>query len=406
MKKSLLAIAAAGAFAGAAQAQSSVTVYGILDIGYSSFSNKTAAGVETKVSEVNAGNLSTSRLGFRGVEDLGGGLRAGFVTEFGLNPTSPNISGSSNNYYSTTGLTTAGSTMDNRQTFLSLEQKGVGTFKIGRQYTMVHETVGSNTVAGANNVVGDIMYAGGNSSSATTYLSNRNDNYTIRGTQAVNLVSERYAGLQVSGQYSPSAKDVDGTAAGAGATYTNISGARLNFTYQKLVIDASVQNTRVKRDQATSTTAPTVMIGNTIYTITNITALPAISTNTVDSAITASYDFGVVKAYYGNIRRNTMNESASVAAAQQAVKKTGDQIGLLGTITPAISAFASYSKGKYQATPGTQNFGISGYQVGAYYNLSKRSNLYAIYGASNQDTTTGSGAVKDTQAVVGMRHTF
>jgi len=407
MKKSLLAIAAAGAFAGAAQAQSSVTVYGILDVGYSSASFKTAAGVETKVAEVNSGNLSTSRLGFRGVEDLGGGLKAGFVTEFGLNPTSPNISGSSNNYYSTTGLTTAGSTMDNRQTFVSLEKAGIGTLKLGRQYTMVHEVVGSNTVAGANNVVGDGLYSGGNSSSAATFIAGRDNNYTIRATQALNLVSPTVAGVTVSGQFSPSAKDVDGTAAGAGATYTNVAGARINYSGIKgLSIDVAAQNTRVKRDQATSTAAPTVMIGNSLYTITNVTALPAIATNTVDSVIAASYDFGILKAYYGHSARTTMNEGASYATASQTVKKTIDQFGVKGNITPAVELFASYSKGKYQATAGTQSFGISGYQLGGYYNLSKRTNLYAIYGAANQDTTTSSGAAKDSQAVAGIRHTF
>ena len=67
---------------------------------------------------------------------------------------------------------------------------------------------------------------------------------------------------------------------------------------------------------------------------------------------------------------------------------------------------ASYSKGKFQNAPTAQNFGISGYQLGADYKLSKRTNLYAIYGASNQDSATTGGAAKDTQAVAGIRHTF
>jgi len=81
MKKSLLALAAMGAFAGAAQAQSSVTVYGILDVGYVGTNEKdTIAGTTTKqqVSGFGQSAQQSSRLGFRGTEDLGGGMRAFF----------------------------------------------------------------------------------------------------------------------------------------------------------------------------------------------------------------------------------------------------------------------------------------------------------------------------------------
>lgn len=78
MKKSLLAMAALTAFAGAASAQSSVTVFGILDVNIRNQDNGGTAGDITSVSPSGA---STSRIGFRGVEDLGGGLRAGFWLE-------------------------------------------------------------------------------------------------------------------------------------------------------------------------------------------------------------------------------------------------------------------------------------------------------------------------------------
>jgi predicted porin len=91
MKKSLLALAAMGAFAGAAQAQSSVTVYGIFDGGYNGRAvdtKSTAAATATVVSnsDMSGNQAASSRLGFRGVEDLGGGLRATFNLEFGFDP--------------------------------------------------------------------------------------------------------------------------------------------------------------------------------------------------------------------------------------------------------------------------------------------------------------------------------
>jgi len=409
MKKSLLAVAAMTAFVGAAQAQSSVSVYGILDVGYSATSSTTAAGVATKVAEVNSGSLSTSRLGFRGTEDIGGGLKAGFVAEIGVNPTSPNFSGSSNNYYATTGLTTAGSTIDNRQTFVSLEKAGVGTLKVGRQYTMVHEAIGSNTAGGANNVIGDGMYSGGNTSSAASLISRRDDNYTIRATQAINLVSPTLFGATVTGQYSTSAKDVDITtgAAGQGANYTNTAGARLNYVFGKFTVDLAGQNTRVKRDTIGTATNAQFMIGNTVINLTPTAGVAAINTNTVDTAILASYDFGMLKAFYGHTTRQTI-DSTNIGVPIQTVKKNVDQIGVKAPVTAAIDLTASYSKGKFQNLAAAQNFGINAYQLMADYKLSKRTNLYAIYGAAGQDTTTGvgNGAAKDSQAAVGMRHSF
>ena len=85
MKKSLLALAVLGAFAGAASAQSSVTLYGLIDMGVARINEGTSNGVlngapaKPGVNTVQQG--ASSRLGFRGVEDLGGGLKAGFWLE-------------------------------------------------------------------------------------------------------------------------------------------------------------------------------------------------------------------------------------------------------------------------------------------------------------------------------------
>src|SRR5437868_4896157 len=79
MKKTAIAFALAAAFAGAAQAQSSVTVYGAVDLGL--VLERGPAGSVTKLS---SGVEAGSRLGFKGTEDLGGGLSAKFVLEMGI----------------------------------------------------------------------------------------------------------------------------------------------------------------------------------------------------------------------------------------------------------------------------------------------------------------------------------
>ena len=71
MKKSLIALAVLGSVAGVAQAQSSVSVYGIADAVLHKDKDASAA--------LTSGGVSGSRLGFKGTEDLGGGLKANFL---------------------------------------------------------------------------------------------------------------------------------------------------------------------------------------------------------------------------------------------------------------------------------------------------------------------------------------
>ena len=75
MKKSLLALAVLGAYAGVASAQSSVTLYGTVDMAATYVKND---GLDRRLS-LSTNGINSSQLGFRGIEDLGGGLRAGFV---------------------------------------------------------------------------------------------------------------------------------------------------------------------------------------------------------------------------------------------------------------------------------------------------------------------------------------
>lgn len=82
MKKSMLGLAALCCVSGAAMAQSSVTVFGIVDL-----AARSLKGADTVKFLSNEGR-SASRLGFRGVEDMGGGMKASFHIEHGLNPDS------------------------------------------------------------------------------------------------------------------------------------------------------------------------------------------------------------------------------------------------------------------------------------------------------------------------------
>lgn len=87
MKKTLLAAALLAGFAGVAQAETSVTLYGIIDtgLGYNKISGAAAEGVNGSRFGMINGVQNGSRWGLRGSEDLGDGLRAVFQLESGFN---------------------------------------------------------------------------------------------------------------------------------------------------------------------------------------------------------------------------------------------------------------------------------------------------------------------------------
>ena len=126
MKKSLLALAVLGAFAGVASAQSTVTLFGVVDLNARQTKNGNAESLSTMGTDGNA----SSRLGFRGVEDLGGGLSAGFWLEAGLAADSGNM-GSSNGLAAPTN---GSANIFNRRSTASL-MGGWGELRLGRDYT-------------------------------------------------------------------------------------------------------------------------------------------------------------------------------------------------------------------------------------------------------------------------------
>jgi len=121
MKKSLIALAVLASFAGGATAQSSVTAFGVVDMAYRYIDNS-----GTKVHTLGNDGLTSSRLGFRGVEDLGGGLKAGFWLESGVTPD--------------TGGIAANGKFWHRRATVSLEG-GFGEVRLGRDFTPTYTAV-------------------------------------------------------------------------------------------------------------------------------------------------------------------------------------------------------------------------------------------------------------------------
>lgn len=147
MKRSLIALAVLGAFAGAASAQSSVTLFGVVDVNARAIKNNdTVKGLGTD-------GIASSRLGFRGVEDLGGGLRASFHLEAALAADTGTAGGSN-------ALTNAAgsSALFNRRATVSL-LGGFGEVRLGRDYNpsfwnlTTFDPFGTNGVGSSLNMV-------------------------------------------------------------------------------------------------------------------------------------------------------------------------------------------------------------------------------------------------------------
>ena len=129
MKKSLLALAVLTALVGSASAQSSLTVYGKVDVGLVGEGGAPAAG---KTAKVTSGVSGGSRLGFRGVEDLGGGMKGRFQIETGF--CADSAADDASNIDDTCG---GDGKLFGRTAIVALDG-GFGSVQLGRQYAPVY----------------------------------------------------------------------------------------------------------------------------------------------------------------------------------------------------------------------------------------------------------------------------
>jgi predicted porin len=119
-----------------------------------------------------------------------------------------------------------------------------------------------------------------------------------------------------------------------------------------------------------------------------------------------------LKAYAQYLNR----KATSTVSSNYYIKRQAEQIGVRSFITPTVEAWASAGLGRYTAFgPGNSAVNFNGWQLGSNYYLSKRTNLYAIYGQTLSSTgsyTTVSGSMIGGNSsgasnyAVGVRHTF
>ena len=347
MKKSLIALAVIAA-SGAAMAQSSVTLYGIVDLNLASEkTTTTAAGVSTGVRQalVRSGNVNTSRWGLRGSEALGGGLTANFKMEQGFDAdtgASKNIPG----FAATTPGTPAAFA---RQAWVGLAG-GFGETRLGLTTTPFDD------VSGASNAVYDSLLSPMNSVFKST-------GYTARPGNTIYYATPNLSGFTAALSYSlgenkTAAVDAGSVVSGFVAYANGPVAVHLGYQTEKST-DAVVAKKFLR--------------------------------------LGATYDLGVAKLL------GTYGKAENMGNVNDA-DATDYQLGVDVPVGAALTLSGSYAQSKNNATAGNEK--RKGWGLGAKYALSKRSTIYAGFEADNAKTSAGVTTKKHDIALVGINHKF
>lgn len=333
MKKSLIAVAAL-AVVSAASAQSSLNVYGIADVVIHK-----DKGVSTKMT---SGGVSASRLGFKGTEDLGGGLKANFKLEQGINLTNGAASGFG------------------REAWVGLSG-GFGEVQLGNAYTAYDNVAGASDPALDANVIDPTSIL-----ASRFYVSNPGSN--------IAYTTPSFGGFSGGLSYS-----LDGSK-------NEVIGLSLSYANGPLAVNLGYQD---QEDFANAVLVGIIDNGGTLEDVANAVAdgnVPAQFTT-----VNASYDFGSFKLLGG---------FANVSIDGGADAKDY----FFGADVPVASnvvVSAGYAVSDVDGLEKSKGFGVA-----AAYLLSKRTTAYAGFRSTNQAAVDNGVSSTKTRFGVGIKHTF
>lgn len=325
MKKSLIALAVIAA-SGASFAQSSVTLYGLIDVWAGRVDDGTGTSKQT---EIGSGGVDDSRWGIKGSEDLGGGLNAIFQLEQGFD-LDTGAAGTT-----TTDLNSAvlgGTQTFDRTSYVGLSG-GFGEFQIGKVYSAYDDVIGSSNALFDANIAP--IYA--------AFISGQN--YNDRPINGLRYTSPEIAGLTATLSHSLHEKQAGGV---------GVSAASLSYAAGPFAAQLAYQ---VENPYAAGPSVKYLLVGG-------------------------SYDFGlaVAKLIYSDVNNGVNNTLGTTVDASEY------QLGLDVPVGENILLSTSYAR----SDDDNSNFNRESYAVGATYSLSKRTYLYSAYtrGSETQQANT------------------
>jgi predicted porin len=353
MNKSLILLATLGAIAGAASAQSTVAVYGLADMGI----DRQTGGVAGSITKLSSGIQSGSRIGFKGNEDLGGGLSALFVLEGGIGLD--------------TGASLQSGLLFGRQAFVGLKSN-LGAITLGRQYTAINNVVCSDIDPFQCSLAGhafNMLSAGGTPT---------NGGNGSRTNNAIKYTSPATTGI--TGELTYGFGEV-----AAHSSFARTIGGSIGYAAGPLSV--KLAHNSVNNATATQTAKVTVLGGK--------------------------YNFGIAAlnlGYVVNKNAFTGNSSVPMADSREVIAGATVPVGVGTVIVSFIKNFDRSGAGN------DANQAAIAYT----YALSKRSNLYSSYARihNHKPNTAGNaggfftvgnasdGGSGDHSLNLGIRHTF
>lgn len=302
MKKSLLALAVLASIAGVASAQSSVTVYGVVDAGITH--ERGASNVTKLATGVQSGN----RLGFKGTEDLGGGLKANFQIE--------------NGFDLDTGLQRQGGRLFGRQAWVGLSG-AFGAVNLGRQYNPIFVSLDTIDPFGT-----------GLTGSSTNLMSAG----LVRVDNAVTYSTPTISGFSANALYG-AGESTSGNKVNAKA------GASVNYSNGPAVVTLAFDKVNANPTDATSVASEAVLLGGT-WNFGPVTAHAAFETEEYnggaagkfrDLMVGVTVPFGPGSLVASYIDKNDRNAAGNAGAKQVAV-------GYTYSLSKRTNLYTSYAR--------------------------------------------------------------
>ena len=348
MKKTLIALSVLAAISGAAQAQSNVTVYGVLDMALQAENNGgNGAG---KTFSLDSGVQSGSRLGFKGSEDLGNGLKANFKLEMGVNADD--------------GGSAQGKTTFGRAAWVGLSGN-FGAVQLGRQNKPMFDAVDAIDPF-STGIIGGTAH----SSTSATGLGSLFFATNPRSTNTINYTTTNLSGFTGSAAY----------------TFGEVAG----------------DSTKSRGIGASGSYAAGPLYATLAYHTEDVAAVGAVNNAVKHLFVGATYDFGAAKAAasYGKV---TSDDNKTAAY----------KLWSLGVTVPVSAAGAVVASvtGVTNDVVTTANKSTQ-LALGYTHALSKRTNVYTSVSRISNDAKVNVGGLASANGLtesmvnVGVRHAF
>ncbi|MBN3725192.1 porin [Burkholderia sp. Ac-20379] len=387
MLKKMTTVAALAAFGTTlAHAQSSVTLYGVIDTGLS-YVNHAAAGTgSAKRFKYDDGVAQGTRWGLRGSEDLGGGLKAIFLLENGFN--------------TGTGVINQGGAMFGRQAYVGLTKDGIGALTFGRQYTFSTDVLGGQYSAGTNTLAGNYAY----------HINDFDQLVNSRINNAVKFSSANFSGVTFGALYgfSNQAGAFAGSAPVGGSTGSSRAYSfGLNYAMGGFSVGAAY----------TDISYPTAEVPAFPTSIANVNAGGTGGGKDLRTfGIGTRYQFAnaALFALYTNTRIEALNGAATSLDAVDVGGRYNFTTALAGGLAYTYTRMHNANGGHWNQIDASLDYALSKrtdvYLVGVYQKASGRNGTQDVQAQIGSSTAffgpSGNGATNQIAARVGIRHKF